>query len=208
MPSPPILVALALLTTSPSTEDEIGSLYAEGRTLSERGDNERAAEAFERLYGLVPEAAENRPLRETAALNVMTEWLRAYENTASKERGFEYLGRASAFRDLYAAEFEAAYGENRAIIPELIWEFEKLDSLLREAHEATVRVCLQPCLDPCLQPISPNERGCGGRSNDPVMLTALLPLGLRRRRDVFDRISDALPADVVAKLRAKLSDGD
>ncbi len=171
---------------------------------SEAGAHAAAGEKFELVVSMVPESSANRALRESAALNVVEEWTSVYEEgVSSGSEDTSPLERAIAFRDLYLREFHAAYGPNAAIIHELTVAFNQLELRLKEARTVAVLHCLQPCLSP----IPPNERGCG--SNDPGMaLTLLLPLGLRRRRDVFDRIADALPADVAAKVRSKLDNDD
>lgn len=214
MPSPPLLVALALLSNAPKTAEReaLEQVFVEGQERYEEGEFVAAAESFERLFGMVPESEENRATRENVAFNVLNAWFAAYDRQLGPSgKDIAHLERAAAFRDRYVSEFQAAYGAEASVIAELGTVFDQLDARLDDARNPKVEPCLspiEPCLSPCLSPIPPNERGCGG-DNDPGMaLTLLLPLGLRRRRDVFERIANVLPADVAAKVRSKLDEQD
>lgn len=193
-------------------QEALAQVYSEGQEFFEQGEYSQAAEAFERLFSMVPETEEGRTIRESVALNVVQGWFSAYDaQVGPSGRDVAYLERAAAFRDVYVAEFSAAYGAEAEINAEVREAFAKIDLRLDEARNPKVEPCLspiEPCLSPCLSPLPPNERGCGGRNDPGVALTLLLPLGLRRRRDVFDRIADALPADVAAKVRSKLDSDD
>ena len=214
MPSPPLLVALALLSNAPAMPDQkaLEQVYAEGQERFEEGDYAAAAEAFERLFSMVPESRETWAIRQNVAINVVTAWFSAYDRQLGPQgKDITYLERAAAFRDLYIAEHDAAYGDEVEMIQEVREVFDDVELRLDEALNPKVGPCLgpiEPCLSPCLSPLPPNERGCGGRNDPGMALTLLLPLGLRRRREVFDRIADALPADVAAKVRAKLDEDD
>lgn len=183
-------------------------VYMEGQERFEQGEYAAAAEAFERLFSMVPESDEGRMIRESVALNVVQAWSSAYDaQVGPSGRDVTHLERAAAFRDVYVAEFSAAYGAEAEISAEVREAFAEVDVRLDEALNPKVGPCLSP-IEPCLSPLPPNERGCGGRNDPGMALTLLLPLGLRRRRDVFDRIADALPADVAAKVRSKLDNDD
>ncbi len=214
MPTPPLLVAFALLAGGPAEVDDkaLGQAYGEGQEHAERKAYPQAAESFERAFDMLPETEQTRAMRENLAVNVIDSYMNAYRVLVDDEGRHEYrhLENADRFRQRYIDELEQAYGTPAA--GEMVrTTFGYLDRAIEEHYEQKVEPCLSPIVDvclqplPCLEPIEP-KRGCGG-TNDPLVAAALLlPLGLRRR-DVFERIADTLPADVAARLKSKLDDG-
>lgn len=200
----------------PAEQQEIERLYIEGQDLVAEGDFVGAAEAWTKLFALLPESPTNTATRENIVLNVIDAYLNAYNRLVDDagEKQIEHLHRAREVIDAYRAEFAAAYGDGRAMSVAVTQKIDELDAALHRAEVGPeygcLSPCLQPCLSPCLQPLclSPvQERGCG--SKDPAaafVVLGALGLGLRRRRDVIERVAGSLPADVVAKLRAKLDD--
>lgn len=160
---------------------------------------------LEEVFDSIPEETPYRDLREKVAIAVIEAHVSAY----NADDDLAHLDRARAFRERYLAETRAKYPDQDVTTAELRAAFETLDMAALEPEsclEPPLHPCLQPA--PCLSPIEP-KRGCGGDHDDPGIAAALLlPLGLRRRRDVLERLADTLPADVVTHLRATLDEND
>ena len=211
MPTRPLLLVLAMLGEPTSiSNEEIGRLYGEGQEKFEQKDYAAAADRFEELFDRIPESPNNRAIRESLALNILDACILGFEDSrepAFLERGREFIRR-------YYAEFVPVYGESVAVIAELQSVATRISELEQDIRDAeTLGPCLDPCLSaclapppPCLQSIEP-RRGCGGGGDPGLAAALLLPLGLRRRRDVLERLADRLPADVIERLRAKADEG-
>ena len=221
MPTRPLLLALALFSKDPIgfDDEEAARMFHDALLLKESKAYADAARMLEDVFDRVPEDGPYRGVRETVALNVLDAYLSAYREDGETV----HLHRARAFRERYQAAIEAAYPGQDVTTADVRAKSEALDAALAElAKTYEFTPCLTviapepepteppvgPCLSPpspCLQPIEP-KRGCGDDGDPGLAAALLLPLGLRRRRDVLDRLADRLPADVLARLKAKLDD--
>jgi len=212
MPTRPLFLALALLAKDPiGFEDEdTARKFHDALLLTEQKEYAEAARMLEEVFERVPEGNTNRGLRETIALNVLDAYLSAYREDGESI----HLHRAQAFRERYRAAIEAEYPGKDVTTADVHAKSDELDEALAKlAKTYAFEPCLSvigpevgPCLEPpppCLQPIEP-KRGCGGDGDPGLAAALLLPLGLRRRREVLEELADRLPADVVERLRSKL----
>lgn len=193
-------------SAQPAEAAEIERLYTTGQDRYAQKDYAGAVEAWTQLLDLLPEEPNNRLTRESVAVNIGEAHVAAYEHLRGDdgERDAAHLQRALAFLDAYEATLREAYGASTTV-PDFVARLRAdIEQRLNPPDTDDVGPCLQPCLQPpCLSPIEP--RGCGGKQPATAfVLLGVLGLGTRRRRDAITKLEGSLPADVVARLRARL----
>lgn len=208
VPIRPLILALAVLSGEPGEVDmkEVGRIYSEGQGHLEQHEYDLAISSFESLMSMLPEVEENKAIRESLILNILDASRDALGNLRNKDgtRKPEFIDRGLEGLKAYETAYEAAYGvpSQNAEISDVVQRLR--DDVDEAAHEEPyIGPCLSP-LPPCLSPpVIESKRGCGGKTGGVASLM-LLPFALRRRRkSIPEQVSEALPADVVARLRKR-----
>jgi hypothetical protein len=209
----PVAALLALLSGSAFAAEpeadvgEIERLYVEGQNRYEASDYMGAAASWTELLDALPEEEESRVVRESVVVNVLDAHRTAYERLLDEQgnRVPEHLEAGLDVVATYRAAFAEAYGPDAAISAAVQVKMAELEDMLQRHHEPPRQdwSCLAPCLQPCLSPPLDDPRGCGAhRQPSAVVLLLLGPLGfIRRRRDAIEHLADALPPDVLNRLR-------
>ena len=206
------LAASRVVVAAPATPEEVEQLYNEGSRSHADRNYAEAAVTWTQLLEVLPESPANLTLRESVVIAVLDAYESAFEVQLGPDgsRDIEHLLAAKRVADVYVAQFNAAYGTERARNPEVDRAIADIEGAIAEQMKLEEEpAVVGPCLSPphCLSEIEPRP-GCGdGRTAAPFVV---LPLAIRRRRrrEALDRLAARLPADVVARLHTRDVDDD